>query len=41
MAEGICAEREPPPTALTPGHEAACHAVIPGSGHSAAPRIAA
>ena len=41
MAEGICAEREPPVAGLTAGHEAACHAVIPGSGHSAAPKVAA
>jgi peptide/nickel transport system ATP-binding protein len=41
MAEGLCAEREPPVSGLTAGHEAACFAVIPGSGHTAAPRIAA
>ena len=42
MAEAICAEREPPNALLAGGgHEAACHAAMPGSGHSAAGRIAA
>ncbi len=41
MAEAVCAEREPAAAHLTAGHEAACHAVMPGSGHGAAPRIAA
>ena len=41
MAEPVCAEREPPPAAVSPGHEAACHAATPGSGHTLARRIAA
>ncbi|MEO3473765.1 ABC transporter ATP-binding protein [Roseomonas sp. CAU 1739] len=41
MAEAICAEREPAAATLSPGHEAACHAAMPGSGHSLAGRMAA
>ena len=41
MAEDVCAQRAPIAAPLSAGHEAACHAVLPGSGHSAAPRIAA
>jgi peptide/nickel transport system ATP-binding protein len=41
MAEDVCAAREPAASALVPGHVAACHAVMPGSGHSAARGIAA
>jgi peptide/nickel transport system ATP-binding protein len=41
MAEGVCAEREPIAATLSPGHEAACHAVTPGSGHTQAARMAA
>jgi peptide/nickel transport system ATP-binding protein len=42
-AEAYCAAAEPLLTAdaAVDGHQAACHMVIPGSGHSAAPRIAA
>jgi peptide/nickel transport system ATP-binding protein len=42
-AEACCAATEPLLTAdVTAGdHHAACHMLIPGSGHSAAPRIAA
>jgi len=41
IAEGICAEREPPAAHLSGGHEAACHAALPGSGHSLAGKLAA
>ncbi|WP_240789870.1 ABC transporter ATP-binding protein [Roseomonas sp. HF4] len=41
MAEDVCAAREPAAARLVPGHDAACHAVTPGSGHSAAPGVAA
>lgn len=41
IAEDVCAQRAPIAAPLSAGHEAACHAVLPGSGHSAAPRIAA
>jgi peptide/nickel transport system ATP-binding protein len=41
IAEPVCAEREPPAAELIAGHEAACHAVTPGSGHSQAARLAA
>jgi peptide/nickel transport system ATP-binding protein len=41
MAEDVCAQRARVAARLSAGHEAACHAVLPGSGHSAAPRIAA
>ena len=37
LAEGICAEKEPPLDALRPLHRVACLARQPGSGHSAAP----
>jgi peptide/nickel transport system ATP-binding protein len=42
-AEACCAASEPllSPDASVGGHHAACHMLIPGSGHSAAPRIAA
>jgi len=42
-AEACCAATEPPLAATAPGggQHAACHMLIPGSGHSAAPRIAA
>jgi peptide/nickel transport system ATP-binding protein len=42
-AEAGCAATEPllSPDASVGGHHAACHMLIPGSGHSAAPRIAA
>jgi peptide/nickel transport system ATP-binding protein len=42
-AEACCATREPLLTsdATVSDHRAACHMLIPGSGHSAAPRIAA
>ena len=36
LAEAVCAEREPPLADFESGHMAACHAVIPGSGHSLA-----
>jgi peptide/nickel transport system ATP-binding protein len=39
-AEACCAAGEPPLT-LDGDHAAACHMLIPGSGHSAAPRVAA
>jgi peptide/nickel transport system ATP-binding protein len=39
-AEVCCAAAEPP-LAADGDHHAACHMLIPGSGHSAAPRIAA
>ena len=37
LAEGICAEKEPPLDAIRPLHRVACLARQPGSGHSAAP----
>jgi peptide/nickel transport system ATP-binding protein len=40
-AEAICAERAPVAAPLSPGHQAACHMVLPGSGHSQAGGIAA
>jgi len=42
-AEGCCAATEPRLAAdpTVGGHHAACHMLIPGSGHSAAPRVAA
>jgi peptide/nickel transport system ATP-binding protein len=42
-AEACCAAAEPllAPDASVGDHHAACHMLIPGSGHSAAPRIAA
>ena len=46
-AEACCSAREPKLTAstgnsaVTGGHQAACHMLIPGSGHSAAPAVAA
>ncbi len=41
FAETICAERVPADAELSPGHIAACHMAMPGSGHSQAPRLAA
>jgi peptide/nickel transport system ATP-binding protein len=41
MAEDVCAAHPPVAARLTAGHEAACHAVMPGSGHTAAPKVAA
>jgi peptide/nickel transport system ATP-binding protein len=40
-AEAICAERAPVAAPLSPGHTAACHMALPGSGHSQAGGIAA
>jgi peptide/nickel transport system ATP-binding protein len=40
-AEPVCAEIVPAPADLGDGHEAACHMTVPGSGHSAAGRLAA
>ena len=42
-AEACCAATEPrlAADAHVGGHYAACHMLVPGSGHSAAPRIAA
>jgi peptide/nickel transport system ATP-binding protein len=40
-AEAICAERPPAAAPLSPGHTAACHMALPGSGHSQAGGIAA
>ncbi|MBP1183215.1 ABC transporter ATP-binding protein [Methylobacterium sp. PvR107] len=37
LAEGVCAEKEPPLDAIRPLHRVACLARQPGSGHSAAP----
>ncbi|MPY69812.1 MAG: ATP-binding cassette domain-containing protein [Alphaproteobacteria bacterium] len=39
FAESVCSLREPPLEAFgdDPAHSAACHALIPGSGHSRAP----
>ncbi len=41
LAEPVCAEQAPPLASVAPEHRAACLARQPGSGHSAAPRIAA
>jgi peptide/nickel transport system ATP-binding protein len=41
LAEPVCAERVPADAALSAGHLAACHAALPGSGHSQAGRLAA
>jgi len=41
IAEPLCAEREPPPARLSGGHQVACHAALPGSGHSQAGKRAA
>ena len=41
MAEDICAQVVPPEAPLSPGHVAACHMAMPGSGHSRAVGIAA
>ena len=38
LAEGVCATVEPKLSVQGEGHLAACHAVTPGSGHSAAAR---
>ena len=38
LAEGVCAAIEPKLSVQGEGHFAACHAVTPGSGHSAAAR---
>jgi peptide/nickel transport system ATP-binding protein len=40
-AEAICAEIPPVAATLSPGHTAACHMALPGSGHSQAGGIAA
>jgi peptide/nickel transport system ATP-binding protein len=40
LAEPVCAAREPALAGIAAGHQAACHAVIPGSGHSRAGGIA-
>ncbi len=40
LAEAICAAREPLLTDIAVAHQAACHAVTPGSGHSMAGDIA-
>jgi peptide/nickel transport system ATP-binding protein len=40
-AEAICAEIPPVAATLSPGHTAACHMALPGSGHSKAGGIAA
>jgi len=37
VAEDVCGRAEPPLNPLTGGHLVACHAAIPGSGHSHAP----
>jgi peptide/nickel transport system ATP-binding protein len=37
FAEPVCASREPSLGAAEDGHRAACHMVVPGSGHSLAP----
>jgi peptide/nickel transport system ATP-binding protein len=41
FAEAVCAEVEPPQAEAGPDHHAACLMVLPGSGHSKAPGIAA
>jgi peptide/nickel transport system ATP-binding protein len=41
FAEAICAENPPVAATLSPGHTAACHMALPGSGHSQAGGIAA
>ncbi len=41
LAEPVCAAAVPPLDLVAPAHRAACLARQPGSGHSAAPRIAA
>jgi peptide/nickel transport system ATP-binding protein len=41
FAEAICAEIPPVAATLSPGHTAACHMALPGSGHSKAGGIAA
>jgi peptide/nickel transport system ATP-binding protein len=40
-AEAVCAEIPPVAATLSPGHTAACHMALPGSGHSKAGGIAA
>jgi peptide/nickel transport system ATP-binding protein len=40
-AEPVCAQTVPPLSTTGPSHQAACLMVLPGSGHSAARRIAA
>nr|WP_276081427.1 ABC transporter ATP-binding protein [Methylobacterium sp. GC_Met_2] len=40
LAEGVCAETEPPLDPIRPLHRVACLARQPGSGHSAAPAAA-
>jgi peptide/nickel transport system ATP-binding protein len=40
-AEAVCAEIPPVAATLSPGHTAACHMALPGSGHSQAGGIAA
>ena len=40
MAEPICATAEPMLSSVANAHQAACHAVIPGSGHSQAEALA-
>ncbi len=39
-AESVCATQEPALSEVAAGHRAACHAVIPGSGHSVAEAVA-
>ena len=41
FAEAVCAEIPPVAATLSPGHTAACHMALPGSGHSKAGGIAA
>jgi peptide/nickel transport system ATP-binding protein len=41
FAEAICAAHPPLAATLSPGHTAACHMALPGSGHSKAGGIAA
>jgi hypothetical protein len=40
MAEAVCAALEPAPYDIAAAHQVACHAVTPGSGHSATGAIA-
>ena len=41
MAEDVCAQMVPPDSPLSAGHTVACLMAMPGSGHSAAPGVAA
>ena len=40
LAEPVCAAREPVLASVAKAHQAACHAVAPGSGHSLAEGLA-